>query len=96
MPAMLAAAVDALHALAMVAWIGGLKVQVNVIAWNRVPDLPFTEPTRAELEGYVAVLEEAGITASRRMRRGRGVMGACGQLGDTLRAPSADADSSPP
>ena len=78
---------SAASARGLVAWIGSLEVQVNVIAWYRVPDLPFTEPTRAELEGYVAVLEEAGITASRRMRRGRGVMGACGQLGDTLRAP---------
>ena len=77
---------SAASARELVAWIGRLKVQVNVIAWNKVPDLPFSEPTRTELEDYVAVLEESGITASRRMRRGRGVMGACGQLGDTLRA----------
>jgi 23S rRNA (adenine2503-C2)-methyltransferase len=49
--------------------------------------MSFSEPTREELEAYVAVLESSGLVASRRMRRGRGVMGACGQLGDTLRAP---------
>jgi 23S rRNA (adenine2503-C2)-methyltransferase len=71
----------------LVSWIGRLKVQVNVIAWNKVPGMSFSEPTREELEAYVAVLESSGLVASRRMRRGRGVMGACGQLGDTLRAP---------
>ncbi len=35
MPAMLAAAVDALHALAMVAWIGGLPL----LFWHRYPRL---------------------------------------------------------
>ncbi len=73
-------------ARALVTWADGLHVQVNVIPWNKVPGLPFSEPSRAELEAYLAVLESAGIEASRRMRRGRGVMGACGQLGDTLKA----------
>jgi 23S rRNA (adenine2503-C2)-methyltransferase len=75
----------------LVAWIGDLKAQVNVIPWNKVPGLPFAEPSRGELEAYMAVLDAAGVVTSRRMRRGRGVMGACGQLGDTLRAPPADA-----
>ncbi len=71
----------------LVDWIGGLQVQVNVIPWNKVPGLPFVEPTREELEAYMAVLDSAGVVASRRMRRGRGVMGACGQLGETLLVP---------
>jgi len=71
---------------ALVRWASPLKVQVNLIPWNKVPGLPFSEPSRAELEAFSAVLERAGMVASRRMRRGRGVMGACGQLGDTLRA----------
>jgi 23S rRNA (adenine2503-C2)-methyltransferase len=69
----------------LLSWIGRLKVQVNVIPWNRVPGLPFVEPSREEVQSFMAVLEGAGLVASRRMRRGRGVMGACGQLGDTLR-----------
>jgi 23S rRNA (adenine2503-C2)-methyltransferase len=73
-------------ARALVAWARGLHVQVNVIPWNKVPDLPFSEPTRDELEAFLSVLESSGLEASRRMRRGRGVMGACGQLGDTLKA----------
>lgn len=73
-------------ARALVDWSRGLHVQVNVIPWNKVPGLPFCEPSRDELEAYLRVLEDSGIEASRRMRRGRGVMGACGQLGDTLKA----------
>jgi 23S rRNA (adenine2503-C2)-methyltransferase len=71
----------------LIAWIGSLRVHVNVIPWNKVPGLDFAEPSREDIDIYVATLEAAGIVAARRMRRGRGVMGACGQLGDTLRAP---------
>lgn len=74
-------------ARALVEWARGLQVQVNIIPWNKVPGLDFTEPTRSELEAFLAVLESAGLEASRRMRRGRGVSGACGQLGDTLKQP---------
>jgi 23S rRNA (adenine2503-C2)-methyltransferase len=70
-------------------WIGRLKVQVNVIPWNRIPGFPFVEPDRDEIEAFIAVLESGGVVASRRMRRGRGVMGACGQLGDTLKTPES-------
>jgi len=71
---------------ALARWANPLNVQVNLIPWNKVPGLPFSEPSRSELEAFSAALERTGMTASRRMRRGRGVMGACGQLGDTLRA----------
>lgn len=71
-------------ARALIRWIRPLKAQVNLIPWNRVPGLPFVEPTRDEVETFQAILDEAGLTSTRRMRRGRGVMGACGQLGDTL------------
>lgn len=71
---------------AVVEWSRSLKVQVNLIPWNPVPDLPFREPSRKAVEDAVALLESAGIPVTRRMRRGRGVLGACGQLGDALRA----------
>jgi len=74
----------------LLSWIGELKVQVNVIPWNKVPGLPFSSPTRDELAAYMDVLESAGVVSSRRMSRGRGVMGACGQLGDTLQSPAVD------
>ena len=68
----------------MATWIGRLNVQVNVIPWNPVAGLPYREPARGEAQAFEAELERRGINAVRRARRGRGVAGACGQLGDTL------------
>lgn len=73
-------------ARALVRWVKPLNAQVNLIPWNVVPGLPFQEPTKAQVRAYSDVLEKAGLVAVQRMHRGRGVMGACGQLGDTLRA----------
>jgi 23S rRNA (adenine2503-C2)-methyltransferase len=67
-------------------WIGPLKAQVNIIPWNSVPGLPFKEPTKAQLKDFSEHLASRGLVCVQRMHRGRGVMGACGQLGDTLRA----------
>jgi len=70
----------------MAAWILPLKAQVNVIPWNPVEGLPHREPTRAEVDAFEDELERLGVNAVRRAKRGRGVGGACGQLGDTLAA----------
>lgn len=69
-------------------WVFPLKAQVNLIPWNAVPGLDFTEPSSQQIRAFTAILEQQGIAVVQRMRRGRGVMGACGQLGDTLRADS--------
>lgn len=71
-------------AAAMAAWIRPLNAQVNVIPWNPVTGLPHREPARGEAEAFERELERRGVNAVRRARRGRGVSGACGQLGDTL------------
>ncbi|HAE20818.1 MAG TPA: 23S rRNA (adenine(2503)-C2)-methyltransferase [Spirochaetaceae bacterium] len=71
-------------ARAMAAWTEGLKVQVNVIPWNPVEGLPYREPSRNEVRAFEDELERLGLNAVRRAKRGRGVGGACGQLGDTL------------
>lgn len=67
-------------------WIGPLKVQVNIIPWNSVPELPFKEPSKAQIKAFSEHLDSRGLVCVQRMHRGRGVMGACGQLGDTLMA----------
>jgi 23S rRNA (adenine2503-C2)-methyltransferase len=69
-------------------WVKPLKAQINLIPWNVVPGLDFTEPTPQQIRSFTTVLERNGIVVVQRMKRGRGVMGACGQLGDTLRADS--------
>ena len=85
-------------ARALVRWVRPLKAQVNLIPWNVVPGLPFETPTNAQVKAFTEVLESAGLVAVQRMHRGRGVMGACGQLGDTLTAGpgSGQSDSGKP
>ena len=73
-------------ALALVNWIHPLKAQVNLIAWNPIEGMPFETPTAAQMGRFSAILEQHGVVTVQRMSRGRGVMGACGQLGDTLHA----------
>jgi 23S rRNA (adenine2503-C2)-methyltransferase len=65
----------------------GLDTVVNIIPWNPVPGLsfrgrPLQEPKAGEVENFVRLLQKAGIKTTRRYRKGRGVQGACGQLGE--------------
>ena len=71
-------------ARALVKWVGKLRAQVNLIPWNAVPGLPYVEPTALQLRRFSEIVDKAGLVTVQRMHRGRGVMGACGQLGDTL------------
>jgi 23S rRNA (adenine2503-C2)-methyltransferase len=69
----------------------GLDVVINLIPWNPVPGLefegrPLSGPSGDEIERFRKMLESEGLRVTRRYRKGRGVMGACGQLGDTLKA----------
>ncbi|MDR2747595.1 MAG: 23S rRNA (adenine(2503)-C(2))-methyltransferase RlmN [Treponema sp.] len=64
----------------------GLDVVVNLIPWNPVEGLMFRgaalrEPAAAETETFARLLEGEGLRVTRRFRRGRGINGACGQLG---------------
>jgi 23S rRNA (adenine2503-C2)-methyltransferase len=65
-------------------FIRPLKAQLNLIPWNPVPGLPFRSPRREEIEAFERALAKAGVDFTRRARRGRGVSGACGQLGSVL------------
>jgi 23S rRNA (adenine2503-C2)-methyltransferase len=64
----------------------GLDAVVNLIPWNPVEGLEFEGkalcwPSNAEVETFTQNLEKLGLKVTRRFRRGRGIMGACGQLG---------------
>jgi len=64
----------------------GLDAVVNLIPWNPVEGLEFEGkalccPSNAEVETFTRELEKLGLKVTRRFRRGRGIMGACGQLG---------------
>jgi 23S rRNA (adenine2503-C2)-methyltransferase len=73
-------------ARALAAFAKGLKATVNLIPWNPVPGLSFegkkiSEPPAAETGRFRRLLEQEGLVVTGRYRRGRGISGACGQLG---------------
>jgi 23S rRNA (adenine2503-C2)-methyltransferase len=71
---------------AMAAFALGLDVVVNLIPWNPVENLvfdglPLKEPSIAETSAFRAALEKSGLKTVLRRKKGRGIAGACGQLG---------------
>lgn len=68
------------HARKLLDFAKGLHVMVNLIPWNPAAELPFTEPTAKRIHEFSELLSNAGVSVTRRFRRGRGVNGACGQL----------------
>lgn len=69
----------------MIEFTRGMDVNVNLIPWNPVSSLPFSEPSNNEVHRFVEKLENAGVNVTLRTRRGRKIGGACGQLGKTLK-----------
>lgn len=67
----------------MISFAKGIDVNVNLIPWNPVDTLPFTEPSNSEVHFFVNYLEKAGVNVTLRTKRGRKIGGACGQLGKT-------------
>lgn len=67
----------------MISFAKGIDVNVNLIPWNPVSQLPFSEPSTNEVRNFVNQLENARINVTLRTRRGRKIGGACGQLGKT-------------
>ncbi len=68
----------------LVEFTEGLDVNVNLIPWNPVKSLPFSEPSQGEVRSFSKILEDAGVKVTQRTRRGRKIGGACGQLGKSL------------
>jgi 23S rRNA (adenine2503-C2)-methyltransferase len=73
-------------AAAMARFARGLETVVNLIPWNPVPGCSLDgkalrEPSPAEVTAFARQLEALGLKVTRRFRKGRGVTGACGQLG---------------
>ena len=75
---------------AMAQFASGLEIVINLIPWNPVEGVgldgePFHEPSESEVSRYEHMLSDRGLNVTRRYKKGRGVSGACGQLGSTLR-----------
>ncbi len=67
----------------MIEFVKNINVHINLIPWNKVPSLPFTEPDDNECKNFIRQLENKGINVTQRTHRGRKIGGACGQLGKT-------------
>jgi len=64
----------------------GIDSVVNIIPWNPVAGLeldgkPLREPEKKETLDFLRKLENHGLKTTMRLHKGRGIMGACGQLG---------------
>ena len=72
---------------AMIAFARGFDAVINLISWNRVEGLrfegrPLVSPKPVEIAAFASALERGGLKVTRRFRKGNGIQGACGQLGD--------------
>jgi 23S rRNA (adenine2503-C2)-methyltransferase len=57
-----------------------LEAVINVIPWNKVQGLPFTEPGPRQVADFINQVRQRGLKVSERFRRGRSINAACGQL----------------
>ena len=64
----------------LVRLIAGLPAKVNLIPFNPWPGSRFEPSTRAALDRFAAIVNEAGFAAPVRAPRGRDILAACGQL----------------
>jgi 23S rRNA (adenine2503-C2)-methyltransferase len=67
----------------------GLDTVINLIPWNpvdglKLEGLPLCASTKKEVTDYTAALEKEGLKVTTRMKKGRSISGACGQLGHTM------------
>ncbi len=68
------------HARALIKFVHGLKVKVNLIAFNPTPDLPFVRPADDAVLAFQEILHAARLTAMIRRSMGTDISAACGQL----------------
>ncbi len=71
------------NAMKLIDFSKKLPVHVNLIPWNPVENIDFVEPTKSEVKSFQNMLERAGLNVTIRLKRGRTIGGACGQLGKT-------------
>ena len=76
------------HARELIALVSGMRCKINLIVWNSGPDMPFHEPSQAQVSAFQKRIMAAGIPAYIRRPRGRDIYAACGQLKRTLEVAS--------
>lgn len=61
-------------------YVGDLSCKINFIPFNPVPQLPYRQPTEAEIESFMANAQLIKQAITLRRSRGTDISGACGQL----------------
>lgn len=69
------------HARALARYLSGIKVKLNLIAYNPSPDSDLQAPSAEAYEQFHAWLVAEKIFVRRRGEKGGRIMAACGQLG---------------
>lgn len=64
----------------VLALLAGIPSKVNLIAWNRGPELPFSAPSRERVLAFQRRLLAGGKATYIRRPRGQDIYAACGQL----------------
>lgn len=68
----------------LVALSRGMRVKVNLIAWNAGPEMGFAAPGEEAVRAFQERLTAGGLAAYIRRPRGREIYAACGQLSQAL------------
>jgi 23S rRNA (adenine2503-C2)-methyltransferase len=69
----------------LVKLIEGIRCKVNLIPFNEFSNSGYHRPADATILAFQTALQQAGLDVFIRKSKGRDVLGACGQLGDTPR-----------
>jgi 23S rRNA (adenine2503-C2)-methyltransferase len=72
---------DAVHARLFAGLLSKFKCNVNLIEYNPHRGCEFTGSSTEKIGRFAEILEESGIETTIRLRMGRGISAACGQLG---------------
>ena len=67
--------------------LADLRCHVNLIPLNPVPDSPYQPSTTEAAERFQQILEDTGIPATMRLRRGVEINAGCGQLRQAVQQP---------
>ena len=67
-------------AIALAALLGPRHAKVNLIPYNRIPNLTLKPSTSARIESFRRILQGKGIVTTVRKTRGDDIAAACGQL----------------
>ena len=67
---------------ALITFLDGLRVKVNLIPYNPGSDGEFIAPGSDDVDQFYKWLDQAGIFVIKRIPKGQDLMAACGQLGN--------------